>query len=241
MPKYDVFVKGKKVKVSKNLTDTPSQMDGFDYVGSLIGSTKVNALTQAKAKVQSGLMKVEKVIEEKNEETFADLPKEVKKAIYCDFNGVVDDREREANATNSSREPAFYLPEIACPDKIFKLIKLAIDNNADLILTSLWRFQGMDWYIIIARCLRNSENQEYIDYLKENIDAIQDLCGVAPTGDSGSRTDEIAQHIKSNNYTHFVVFEDDHYIAPELNPIMVDWTTGLLDSHIQSAYQILEK
>lgn len=240
MPKYDVFVKGKKVKVSKNLTETPSKMDGFDYVGSLIGSTKVNALTQAKAKVKSGLLKVQ---EEKTTKTsmvkeVADRP--VKKAIYCDFNGVVDDREREANAENTIHHPAFYLPEIACPHKIFKLIKLAVDNQADLILTSMWRLQGMEWYIIVARCLKNSGIKEYEDYLEENIEDIQDLCGVAPTESLTSRTEEIQNHVDYFNYTHFVVFEDDHFIAQELNPIMVNWSVGLLDEHIEKAYEILK-
>lgn len=251
MPKFDVFIQNQKVKVQKNPSETPSTMAGFDYVGSLIGSTKVNALTQAKNKVKQGIFnkaiddlnknkKSTVMIEQESKvEALAGVSSETpKKAIYSDVNGVLDDRERESNA--DIRESAsFYVPAIVCPHKIFKLMKLAIKHQADLVMISDWRLSGLDFYPVVARSLLNSEIPEYVSFVNENMDDIMDLCNVIPTSDLGKRTDEVRKHAIDYGYTHFVVLEDSHEIEEDLNPIMVNWMTGLQDEHIEKADALL--
>lgn len=250
MPKFDVFIKDKKVKVQKNINDNPSQMEGFDYVGSLIGSTKVNALTQAKAKVKQGEFKrvaqeIRKMAQESNikVETEKQLKSseevaEIKKAIYSDFNGVLDDPAK--NETADIREsPVFYVPQVACPHKVYKLAKLAIKHQADLVLISDWRLSGLDFYVIVSRTLLNSGIPEYEKFVRENMDDIMDLCNVYPTSDMGNRTDEVRHHAIENEYTHFVVFEDYHFIESDLNPIMVNSQVGLTDEDLEKAELIL--
>lgn len=250
MPKFDVFVQNQKVKVQKNPSETPSTMEGFDYIGSLIGSTKVNALTQAKAKIKSGQLKmVADEIREiaKNREIKIETAKQLlanpetcehKKAIYSDVNGVLDDREREAKA-DIRESSAFYVPAIVCPHKIFKLMNLAIKHQADLVMISDWRLSGLDFYPVVARSLLNSEIPEYVSFVNENMDDIMDLCNVIPTSDLGKRTDEVRKHAIDYGYTHFVVLEDSHEIEEDLNPIMVNWMTGLQDEHIEKADALL--
>lgn len=244
MPKFDVFVNNKKVKVQKNPSDSPSSMDGFEYVGFLIGSTKINALTQATAKVKKGEFKIkaEKIVDEFKEELrFANSNKDpIKKAIYCDVNGVLDDQELTDKA--DIREPAvFYVPSIVNPHKAFSLLKLAIKHEADLVLISDWRLSGVDFYVIIARSIKNSGIKAYEDYIDEHLDEVMDLCGANHTKDLGERTKEVKIHAIENKYTHFVVFEDYHFIEKELNPIMIDPIIGLTDTDIQKADKILSK
>ncbi len=243
MPKFDIFLKNKKIKVQKNTTESPSEMVGFDYVGSLMSSTKIVALKQATEKVKSGFFesKVKKtstlIVEKKSE--FADPSvDEVKKAIYCDVNGVLDDDVLVATA-DIFESATFYVPSIVCPNKAFKLLKLAIDNKADLVLISEWRLSGLDFFTILAKSVGDVE--EYVDYFDDNIDEIMHLTGGLVTDDIGDRTVEVRKHIVENKYTHFVVFEDYHYIEEELNPIMVDSMVRLTDSNINTAREILLK
>ena len=138
-----------------------------------------------------------------------------------------------------NEDDSFRIPKIACPHKIFKLIKLAVETKSDIVMTSMWRLYGLDFYGIIFRCIDNCDIQEYKDYLELNEDLVTELTMISSTKDLGKRTEEVRKHIIKNNYTHFVVFEDDHEIENDLNPIMTQWGIGLLDEHVEKAYSIL--
>lgn len=243
MPKFDIFVKDKKIKVQKNTKECPSSMDGFDYVGSLISSTKIMALKQASEKMKKGLIEVKKQKSSKpvnkSEPVFADPSVDtVKKAIYCDVNGVLDDDELISSA-DIFESAVFYVPSIVCPHKAFKLLKLAVDNKADLVLISEWRLSGLDFCTILMKSAGDLD--EYDNYFDENMDEIMNLTGGLVTENLGERTLEIRNHVIKNKYTHFVVFEDYHYIEEDLNPIMVDSNVRLTDKNIEQAKVILSK
>lgn len=248
MALFDVWHKGNKIHIEKVKTKKQSYIDGFNYLTTINNSTKASALKQIKTQISSGMLKLKNpndksiVLYDKKTEEKA-LPVEgeapIKKAIYCDFNGVLDDHEKEKDV--DFREAVlFRLPKISCPHKVFRLIKLALDTDSSIIMTSLWRLHGGDYYSIIRYSLLNSGIEEYSSFYTENRRKIRSLARECPTEDMGERTDEIRYHIQENKYTHFVVFEDDHFIEPDLNPIMVNTHKGLQDEHIDRAYEILK-
>jgi hypothetical protein len=244
MPKFDIWSSpGKRLTAIKVKRDNTSKIDGSIYLATLISSTKSSALTQANTRVQSGLIKFPKSDDfssgDIKKSSIKELikPDVMKKGIYCDFNGVLDDIDKDSNEHSAS----FRVPKLACPHKIMKVTKLALKHNADLIMTSEWRKQGITYYCVIARCLLNCGIQEYVDFYNENQDAITELCMVSPTDDFSERTNEIRYHINECGYSHFVVFEDSHFIEKDLNPIITQWSVGLLDEHIERADIILSK
>lgn len=250
MSKFDIWVNGESFKAEKVKNPHDSNIHGWEYVTTLNGSTKKNVLMQVKTRVQSGILKVPKhrenvlFSEKEKENTRPSLPTsqthEIKKRIYCDFNGVLDDREREQNVPRNER-PAFRLPKVSCPHKIFRLIKLALKHDAKIIMTSLHRHDVGSYAAIIPRCLANCEIEEYVQFYEENKSEIKRLTRTRSTPTINERTDEVRMHIIENECTHFVVFEDDHPIDSDLNPVMTDWYTGLEDSHIERADKILSK
>lgn len=242
MALFDVFIQNKKVKVVKVKKEGEAVLAGFTYVKTITNSTKLSAQKQAEIQFKSGLIKLPSVKKVSTLEKVEEMPTaehfEEKKAIYCDFNGVVDDFEKHMKS-NQNESDAFRVPKMACPHKIYKLTKLALDTNSDIVITSLWRKFGIYFDLIIYRCLMNCEIPEYVEFYKENEDKIEDLTTVCPTEELDARTDEIRKHIKDFKYTTFVVFEDDHFIDEDLNPIMTNMMEGLTDLHIEKAYKIL--
>lgn len=257
MALFDVFLREKSIKVLKVDKAQSGSIKGFIYVETLTSSTKLLAQKQAESKISSGFYtkkqaesklsscvfnNTKKAIDLNNVDTSKILPTinshPIKKAIYCDFNGVIDDRELD-KTVNQNESDHFRLPKIACPHKVYKLAKLAIDTNSSIIITSLFRLYGIDFYYIISRCLSNCNIPEYVTYFKDNEDLIYDLTMTCPTSDLNNRSDEIRKHIIRDQYTHFVVFEDSHHIDKDLNPIMTEWSVGLLDCHVEKAYSIL--
>jgi hypothetical protein len=250
MSKFDVWINGDNLQAEKVKAPRDSNVHGWVYLTTLNGSTKKNILAQVKTRLQSGLLKIPKQRENvlfsspKKDASQSALPTskthEVKKRIYCDFNGVLDDREREEKVSRNDR-PAFRLPKVSCPHKIFRLIKLAVKHDAKIIMTSLHRQSVGSYAAIIPRCLVNCEIDEYIKFYEENKSKIKKLTRTSPTPVIGKRTDEVRLHVIENECTHFVVFEDDHPIDSDLNPVMIDWCTGLEASHIELADLILGK
>lgn len=244
MPKFDIWsTPSKKLTAIKVKKENTSKVKGSIYLTTLTSSTAKAVLIQANTRVQSGLIKFPKTSAFSPEDIKIDPPKElvkvdaIKKCIYCDVNGVLDDIEKEFNYHES---PVFSVPKVACPHKIMKLVKLALKHQAYLIMISLWR-KHIDFNCLIGRCLLNCGIQEYIDFYMTNEDAIDELCMVASTEDFGKRTDEVRHHINQHHYSHFVVFEDSHPIDTDLNPIRTQSIIGLLDEHIDKADKILSK
>lgn len=163
--------------------------------------------------------------------------KMTKKAIYCDYHGVLNDPNKKSNESHL----CFKIPQEACPDKIMLLLNLAIKHDAKLVLTSLLRNHGLDMYTIIGRCLSNSENEKHRDFIKNNLNKIIDLCMIAPTDDIHHRSDEIKEHIKEYGFTHYVVFEDEHDIDKSLNPIMCSPSEGLTKKEVSVAEGVLNR
>lgn len=245
MALFDILIKGNTLKAIKVKKEKEASIEGYSYVKTLVNSTKISALKQAKMQFNSGLIKLKSDIKEikTTKEEINKMPTtkthKTKKAIFCDFNGVLNDEELE-KTVQFDESPCFMLPKIACPHKIFKLTKLAVDNNAEIVMTSMWRTQNVDYFGIIYRCINDSNIKEYIDYVEEHEELIQDLTLVMPTEDTGKRTDEIRNSILENEYTHYIVFEDEHYIEEDLNPIITNTRIGLLDEHVEKAYQLLK-
>lgn len=230
---YDVVSTKNRLKVVKVKEPGETKFSEDKYVKTLKAVSKQDAENQLKVQIASGLLSHDPI---ENIKMQGDI--ETKKAIYCDFNGVLDDREKDAKVSMNEPE-TFRLAMVSCPHKIYKVTKLALEQNADLIMTSLWRTFHMDYNIVIARCLLHSGIEEYVNFYNENEDKIAELTVMKVTPVSESRSKEIMTHILKNGYTHYVVFEDDHHIHESLNPIMTNWNIGLLDKHIEEARDIL--
>lgn len=163
-----------------------------------------------------------------------------KNIIFTDFQGVLDDPAKVI----SNEALAFAVPEIACPDKVFRLTKLAIESKSDIVLTSSYR-DDVNFECIAIRCLKNSENQEH-KALAEKIYNDFDLGAgfIFVTEHRDSRSDEIQDFLNQEEQTgekveKFVVFEDYESIDEHLNPIFTDPSKGLTDEDCQKALIIL--
>lgn len=265
MAKFDVIIKGSKLEVVKVQEDNTATKKGFDYVKTITAPTKSIALKQAQNQVSSGKIKTPKQIlnakwkeEAKARKAENKIRKELsqpevilkekplpsvdshetKKAIFLDFNGVIDDPKKYG--TVSWNEPdEFRVPKLADPHKLMKVLKLAIKHNAEIVMTSLFRTSGLDYYIVMNRAFKTSGIKEYVNFCNENSKIIRKLTNVLPTNVLQNRTDEVRKSIHDMKYTHFVVFEDDHQIDKDLNPIMVNSLIGMTDEHIEKADKIL--
>lgn len=262
MALFDIMLKGRKLKVVKVQYKDTAVVMGFKYIKTITNSTKANALKQAQKELDSGMIKTEEELsrakwnKESKERTQKkskpvakveikkSLPSQkthdVKKAIFCDFNGVLDKpyHSVEILNTDSDRERVMKLAD---PEKLLRVLKLAIKHNADLVMTSLWRTIGLNYFPIIREVFSTSENEEYVNFYKDNEDTIIELTDTYTTDTSGNRTDQVRQLILDIEYTDFVVFEDEHEIDSELNPIMTNPQIGLLDRHIEDADLILSR
>lgn len=234
MAKFDLWFDGLNIVAEKVKRPHDSNISGATYLKTITTTSKTTAVRIANKQIEIGLIKLP---EATKEQPMGEMPKfdEVNKAIFCDFNGVLDDQKRTSNSSSL----AFRLPEIACPDKVYRLAKLAVKHNAKLVLTSLHRLHGGSLDCIIYRSLENSNNPEHKAFIKENDDLLGDLTMVCPTPDFGDRSLEVLQSIRDEEFTHYVVFEDEHFIDPKLNPIMTEWSVGLQDEHIEKADAIL--
>jgi hypothetical protein len=243
MPIFDVWIKNKKtLSVAKVSVAQESHISGSMYLASITSSTKAMALKQAQSSFNSGIIKLPKppVIkkkEPKKESKKIEKPQEIKKSIYCDFNGVLNDEDKHSNSDYA----CFTLIETSCPHKVYKLAKLALKHSAEIVMISEWRKQHITYDEVFYRVLKNSGIKEYIDFIEENDDELSDLTCVNPTEDFGQRTDEVRKHIKLSEYSHWVVFEDTHPIDSDLNLIKTQWGVGLLDEHIERADLILSE
>lgn len=242
MATFNVFIKNKKPKITKL---SENKLEGFEFIKTINSSTKAMALKQIEGEIKSGSLfkkskkntpKKESI--SKKEELIIVKPDTISKAIYCDFNGVLDDKELENTVTE--RNDFFRLPAITCPHKVMKVMQLAIKHNAKIICISMYRNYGFESYeLIFNRCIANCGIQKYIDFFEENEDIIEELLFTKCTDTDISRNIEVKKHIIENKYSHFVVFEDEHHIDQELNLIRTSWSTGLLDEHIEKADTIL--
>jgi hypothetical protein len=161
---------------------------------------------------------------------------EIIKAIFCDFNGVIDDYSK--NYAVRHLDAYDKLPLVACPRKMMKVVKLALKYNAPIVMTSLWRLEDIAFSDIIGRCFEHSKMQHYIDFYEEHKEEILRL-SFDTTCRGSSRSFEIKEYIMDHDITHCVVFEDEHDIDNCLNPIMTNSSIGLLDEHIDAADEIL--
>lgn len=157
------------------------------------------------------------------------------KAIFCDFNGVLDNQIYDDNSSNLNLK----LANMSSPEKVIKLLRLAIDENAKIIMTSLWRLEICNYKKIFQLCLTNSENPEHREFYENNEVDIKRLCRTCSTGQSSSRRNEIFESVHSHEFTHIVVFEDEHKIGEDLHEVMVSSWEGLTDEHVSRAKELL--
>lgn len=208
-------------------------------VTTLKAASKIEALRVAKVRIQSGMITLPPSVNQDDDDTFlsALIPDNpfTNKAIFCDFNGVLNDINRYSEDSN----PSFSLAKEACPHKIMRLVKLALKHDAKIVMTSLWRRYGIDYSTVISRCLLHCDIAEYRTFFSQNRRDILRLTRVPPTDVFESRDLEIADSIINHLYTHFVVFEDEHPIRKAFNVIMTDPTEGLQDAHIEKADDFL--
>lgn len=209
---------------------------GLIEVTTLKAASKIEALRIAKARIQSGMITLPPSANQDNDNDtlrsalIPDNPS-TNKAIFCDFNGVLNDINRYSEESN----PSFSLSKEACPHKIMRLVKLALKHDAKIIMTSLWRRYGIDYSVVIGRCLLHCEITEYRKFYSKNEKDILRLTRVPPTDILENRDLEIADSIINHLYTHFVVFEDEHTIREAFNVIMTNPIEGLQDEHIEKA------
>lgn len=213
---------------------------GFTVLqASLKASTKSAAIKQYLARVESGLItpKPPKAPSRKNVVKALDynFDKPVNKVMFVDFNGVLDDIEKESNDSNLK----FKLPKIACPEKIIRLVKLALKHDAKMVFISEHRKFNVGLKVIIGRCLLHSGNEEHANFYNENKLKISELTRVRATPVLNSRSQEVREYILDEAVTHCVVFEDSHPIDEELNLVRIQWSEGLQDRHIEEADKLL--
>lgn len=208
----------------------------------LKANSKSSALTQYHARVKSGLIvpksartALNKNIEKIKKALDSNTNMQTNKAIFCDFNGVLDEFGKESTESNLK----FKLPKLACPDKIVRLVNLAIKHNAKMVFISEHRKFGIGLKVIIGRCLLHNSTEEHKKFYNDNKRKISELTQVRSTPVRSSRSQEIKEYILDEGITHCVVFEDNHPILPELNPVMTEWNIGLLDKHIEKADKFL--
>lgn len=241
MAQYDIWECNETLQAEKVKSPKQSNVIGFNYLGTINATSKGAALKQAKIKINSGLLKmIVSSTPTKTNLMTKDKSQEEKTVIYCDYNGVLDDRDKDNLYFSSNK--AVEMAKKACPHKMYILAKLAIKHNAYIALTSMLRRYGGDIFTAIYKSLKMSEIQEYIDFAKENKMTLRKLCFIDSTPHLNEDRDlEIKTHISNNNVTKFVVFEDSEFISEELNPVMTQWSVGLLQEHINQADKILSK
>lgn len=203
---------------------------GLNLIDTVAATSKVLAISRVK---KSGAVPLS-THAGKNEPILAQS-EEAKKVIYCDFNGVLDHWQKSIDCRENN--DLFRLRNTVNIDNLYKLAKLAIDTGATVVLTSLWRNYGIS-FADIFRFLKRHPDPKVQAFYKEHQDFFFYECSEV-TGDLGQRTDEVALHVKENNVTHCIVFEDDHHIDSRLNPIRTQSTVGLLDEHFEKAYTLL--
>ncbi|WP_318493365.1 HAD domain-containing protein [Photobacterium leiognathi] len=159
------------------------------------------------------------------------------KVVFCDFNGVLDDNK--SNLECNEWCPSFRLPLVVDEWRLFEVTRLAVNHNARLVMTSEWRKSGVNFYNILKRIQRKTTNDTYKKFFTDNRKLIRDLCSDA-TDVLSSRDEEIKKYVRDNSITLCVVFEDDHPISEELNPIVVTYP-GLNSTDIERAEVILSK
>lgn len=205
------------------------------------------ALKRFKTLIKSGQINLEQCLNEarskdtaikREDASFSDPnTTELRKAIYCDFNGVLDDFELGRNCNEWDVD--FRLPKIVHIDRLISVVKLAIKHNAQLVISSDWRKHGIVYYNVLKRAIHLRGTEEQAEWLKENRKTIRELCcDSTGTSKNDDRDLEIREHIRDNKITHCVVFEDDRFISEALNPVMV-YHPGLSDEHIELADKIL--
>lgn len=233
MNKFDIYLDNYGI-----VNASKAEKNRRNVLATLTALTPKKALEMAHIRIQNGLIVVPKTAKKQNnllgDRNVTEMPE--KKAIFCDFNGVLNDYSKTSNESN----PAFRLPQESCPHKIMLLVKLAIKHNADVIMTSLWKRDLDNYYPVVGRCLLNCGIDEYASYFNENKAVIRKLFCTSATYNSSSRRQEVMEYILANEYTHFVVFEDEHYIGEDLNAIMTDSFKGLAKEHITKADQLLQ-
>ena len=217
------------VKVKK--TAPSSNLDGLSFVCSVNSVSKPLAISSVK---KSNISFASENSTSSKEPLLSYSP-EINKVIYCDFNGVLDDFQRslDCNESNNLRR----LRNTVDLDRLYKLAKLSVDTGAKVVITSLWRKYSIS-FSDVFHFLRGHEDPDVWEFYKSNREHLMIHCDDS-TYDLDCRTDEIALHVKENNVTHCVVFEDDHFIDERLNPIRTQSSVGLLDEHFDLAYKIL--
>ena len=161
-----------------------------------------------------------------------------KNVIFTDFNGVLNDPAK----TLGHQDLVFEVPKIADPEKVFRLAKLSLETDSEVVLTSSYRHQ-VSFYLIAGRCLRNSDNPDHNAFFKEHGRSMRDKW-THTTGKGQSRSQEIKGFLQDfentgHEYENIVVFEDEEPIDKSLNPIITDRDQGLTQECCEQARSML--
>ncbi len=238
MKTFDVFFisdsKYKATKAKKN--SYPSQSSPESFMAQVSAMSASDATRRMQAMVNSGNFDISKFHHaikavQIKKSGFANVDEVgIQNAIYCDFNGVLDDRDKNSNCNQWDAD--FRLPLVVDIDKLFKVVELAIKHSAKLVMTSLWR-RDTNFNVLISRAFKQSENEKHVEFWKTHRRTIRKLCSDT-TEQLRLRDEEIKLHIECNDITNCVVFEDEEVITNEINPIMIPYS-GLTDEHIKTA------
>lgn len=166
---------------------------------------------------------------------------EGKNVIFTDFNGVLNDPLKTIGLDSL----AFEVPKAACPNKVFRLAKLSVETNADVVFTSSYR-HSVNFYIIAGRCLRNSSNQEHVDFFKEHFQSFRYKWSHTTKNKGTSRSEEIQSYLNDHKeadggYDRFVVLEDDEPIDRSLNPVRTNPEEGFTKKDCAAAKALLSR
>ena len=242
MKTFDIYKQGEKFKAVKQ-----GKSANGTFMTSLSAPSTTAAVTRFKAQLKNGSLDANQLTDATNQAIAKEMKQSAgfaeaaevgdNKAIYCDFNGVLDDRDK--NLSCNEWNAGFRLPKVVDVDRLYEVAKLAVKHNAKLVMISEWRKDGVTYYTVIGRALRNSDNEEHQAFLNENRRKLRELCSDVTTV-SRNRDTEIKQHIEFEEITNCVVLEDEHPISAELNPIMVHHP-GLNMSHIERADAVLSQ
>jgi hypothetical protein len=198
------------------------------------------ALTMATLQIKNNIIKLPAIEDTPKEDRLLqqlDSERELKKVIFCDFHGVLDNGEIH----HDIRDAYYRLPKESCPHKIVMLLKLAIKHDASIIITSLHRHDIENYQAVFVRCLKHCNIEEYTDFYNENRKTIKRLTRTYATGFGNDRRSEVREAIFMHEYSHFIVFEDEHTIGEDLNEVRTCTYTGLTTAHIERADTLLNK
>lgn len=234
MAKYSVFSRAfngvTNFKIMKGEAHQSIKKDGFTFLGVVDAFSPKKAEDIAKVRIASGLYKTTALNNSK------------KIAIFCDYNGVLDNfentRKIEIEKPELERGDFYFLRATVITSHVYRIAKLALEYNAMVVATSEFRKDGVDFYRLIRSTVAQNGTDEQKQYIQDNRDKLRELC-FDITGVGRSRNEEISDYVTKNDITHCVVLEDDHDIDDLYNRIWVSGYHGMSEKNFEQLEEYL--